>query len=261
MVIKIVIALVILFLPLTAQSPRFDIGIVFPDLNVAAVRQSDGSYLLAKSAAQKTIQLYRNGLLQQSPLDFILDTNNPNHIIPSTDWNIEDTIITNLFPTIISLSPGGTNLSLDMILIRDIAPGVPGQLCSAVAGDFAFVTGKLYACLPNEQGDRIWMSFTPDVIVIPPPPPIVKYRLTLFVSPPDSGTVTVVPALEQRVNLEWGGSVAGQAGGQVTLTAVPASGYKFLTWYLGGTWSALISNPLSITVDKARTVSAYFVKF
>jgi len=79
-------------------------------------------------------------------------------------------------------------------------------------------------------------SFSP----IPPPP---QYTLSVSVSPSGSGSVS--PS---------GGTYT--SGTQVTLTATPASGYRFDSW--SGSISST-SNPVTITMDGNKSVTAKFV--
>jgi hypothetical protein len=70
----------------------------------------------------------------------------------------------------------------------------------------------------------------------------VQYTLTTSVSPSGGGSVS--PA---------GGTYA--AGSQVTLTAMPASGYSFSNW--GGDASGS-QNPITITMNSNKSITAYF---
>jgi hypothetical protein len=74
--------------------------------------------------------------------------------------------------------------------------------------------------------------------------PVVQYTVT--VAPTTGGSVTLSPA---------GGVYA--SGTLVTVTAVPASGYRF------GSWSGDLSgttNPATLLVDSNKTISASFVR-
>jgi len=73
------------------------------------------------------------------------------------------------------------------------------------------------------------------------------YTLTTSVSPPGSGSVSLNPA---------GGTYT--SGTNVSLTASAASGWKFDHW--GGDASGS-SNPVTITMDSNKSVTAYFVQY
>jgi uncharacterized repeat protein (TIGR02543 family) len=74
---------------------------------------------------------------------------------------------------------------------------------------------------------------------------VITYPLTVQAEPAQGGSVTVSPT-----------SGSGYyAGSQVQLSAVPASGYVFTGWSGDATGSA---NPLTLTMDKGRSVTANF---
>ncbi|MCL0090016.1 InlB B-repeat-containing protein [Dehalococcoidia bacterium] len=74
----------------------------------------------------------------------------------------------------------------------------------------------------------------------------IRYTLTEAVDPPESGTVTLSP--EQPPDGYTHGTV-------VILTAVPKSGYAFHEWSGDVTGTA---NPITLTMDAAKSVTAHF---
>jgi len=76
------------------------------------------------------------------------------------------------------------------------------------------------------------------------PPPLPQYTLSVSINPPGSGSVSLSPS---------GGTYT--AGAQVTLTANPASGYRFKSW--SGSISAT-SNPVTVAMDGDKQVTANF---
>ena len=70
------------------------------------------------------------------------------------------------------------------------------------------------------------------------------YRLTVSVTPPGSGSVSLSPA---------GGYY--EAGTEVTLTASPNEGYQFSSW--GGAASGS-GNPLTLIMDGNKSINANF---
>jgi hypothetical protein len=71
------------------------------------------------------------------------------------------------------------------------------------------------------------------------------YTLTISVEPAEGGTTNPPPG--QHTYYE---------GTTVTVTATPASGYKFDHWLLDG--EARTENPITITMDRNHTLTAYF---
>lgn len=84
---------------------------------------------------------------------------------------------------------------------------------------------------------------TPDPPPPPPPPTVVKYTLSVTVSPASSGSVS--PS---------SGSYA--KGSSVTITSTPATGYDFKEWSGSGITSS--ANPLSFTMNNDMNINAIF---
>lgn len=79
------------------------VTVVYPDMNVRAARQTDGTYLLEKCTAGKVVQLIRNGVVQHdtaaiAPGDYAVDPTNACHVIPASTWDAGDVVYGNLFP-------------------------------------------------------------------------------------------------------------------------------------------------------------------
>ncbi|MGC9554749.1 MAG: InlB B-repeat-containing protein, partial [Thermoplasmatota archaeon] len=72
----------------------------------------------------------------------------------------------------------------------------------------------------------------------------VQYTLNVTVDPPEGGTVACDPPAGPY-----------DAGANVTLTAVPAEGYVFDRWQGDAAGNA---NPLNVTMDANRSISAHF---
>jgi hypothetical protein len=72
----------------------------------------------------------------------------------------------------------------------------------------------------------------------------LTYNVQVKSNPPDGGTVRP-------------DSGTYEAGNQVTITATPATGYRFVQW---GTDASGSTNPLSILVDNSKVITANFVK-
>ena len=87
----------------------------------------------------------------------------------------------------------------------------------------------------------------PVTITVTNPPVIVKYSLTTAISPPASGTLTIDPPQPE------GGYNAETV---VTLTASAANGFAFSNW--SGAISS-VTNPLTITMDSVKSVTANFI--
>jgi len=110
-----------------------------------------------------------------------------------------------------------------------------GYQFSGWSGDVSGTTNPL--TLTMDRDYNVVANFSQ----VPPPPP--QYTLTVSVSPSGSGSVS--PS---------GGTYT--AGTQVTLTATPASGWRFDRW--SGSISST-SNPVTITMDGNKSVTANFV--
>ncbi|MCX5645463.1 MAG: InlB B-repeat-containing protein [Phycisphaerae bacterium] len=78
-----------------------------------------------------------------------------------------------------------------------------------------------------------------------PGPPPGQYTLTVSISPSSAGSVTCSPS-----------KVTYASGEQVTLTAVPASGYRLRNW--AGALFGSTTNPATLTMDANKSVTAVF---
>lgn len=118
-------------------------------------------------------------------------------------------------------------------------PSFSANVRSLVAGNYS---------LTATATDNLGATTTFGVIGISVtnPPVVEKFPLTLSISPPGSGTVTVDPP--QPVDGYNSGTV-------VTLTASAASGFAFSNW--SGSISSL-QNPLTLTMDSAKSITANF---
>jgi uncharacterized repeat protein (TIGR02543 family) len=103
------------------------------------------------------------------------------------------------------------------------------------SGDVSGTTNPLY--LTMDRNYKITANFSPIS-------PLLQYVLSVSVNPPGSGSVSLSPP---------GGTYA--SGTQVTLTATPASGYRFKSW--SGSISST-SNPITIAMDGDKQVTVNF---
>lgn len=128
--------------------------------------------------------------------------------------------------------PGGEFPSGSQILVT--AAPAPGYVFDHWEGD---VSGSSSPITITMDGDKVVHAYFKEV------KPEV-YSLSVSVDPAGTGTVTATPP---------GGSYP--AGTAVTLTAVPAMGYKFDHWSgdVSGT-----SSTVTITIDKNTSVTAHF---
>jgi len=121
-------------------------------------------------------------------------------------------------------------------------PGLPTELTQRFPIDRdMIVTGifKLREELPVEPPLPI--------PVVPPPPPPMQYTLTTKISPSGGGSVRKSPD-----------KVTYLAGERVDLTAIPASGYEFRRWMIGGYPTA--ENPTYIVMVASGAITAEFTK-
>ena len=79
--------------------------------------------------------------------------------------------------------------------------------------------------------------------VAPPPPE----KVTLTIAVPEHGTTSPAPGTYQY-----------NKGSQVTITAIPASGYEFWLWVINGI--NFTQNPITLTLNTDTIVVAYFRK-
>jgi len=140
-----------------------------------------------------------------------------------------------------------------------------GSVTTPGVGTFAYNSGAVVSLVANPLGGYRFVKWTGDVGTIAngnvnvasttitvddnysitanfEETGVTYYTLTTGVSPSGGGSVS--PA---------GGAYA--AGSQVTLTAMPASGYSFSNW--GGAASGS-QNPITITMNSNKNITAYF---
>ena len=128
--------------------------------------------------------------------------------------------------------PGGEFPSGSQILVT--AAPAPGYVFDHWEGD---VSGTSSSITITMDGDKVVHAHFKEIV------PEV-YSLSISVDPAGTGTVTATPP---------GGSYP--AGTTVTITAVPAIGYKFDHWSGDVTGT---SSTVAVTVDKNTSVTAHF---
>jgi hypothetical protein len=131
----------------------------------------------------------------------------------------------------VSLNPPGGSYSVGTTVTLTAIPS-SGYAFSGWSGALTGTANP--ATLVMDANKSVSASFSP----------VVQYTVTVV--PTTGGTVTLSPA---------GGVYA--SGTLVTVTAVPASGYRF------GSWSGDLSgttNPTTLLVDSNKTISASFIR-
>jgi len=113
--------------------------------------------------------------------------------------------------------------------------------------------GKRYVCYYPPSA-----SFTVTSFVSVNPTYHVEYRLTIQVSPAGTGTIT--PWWERQPRPIAEGVYWHEKDFSATVSASPNTGYVFSHWLLDGV-NAGSSNPITVTMDKTRTLTAVFANY
>jgi plastocyanin len=139
----------------------------------------------------------------------------------------------------------GTVASVQFFVNGNPAGTSTGPTFSANVSSLAEGNYTLTATATDNMGATA--NANPVTITVTNPPVIVKFSLTTAISPVASGTLIVDPP-------QPGGGY--NAGTVITLTASAANGFAFSNW--SGSVSS-VTNPLTITMDSAKSITANFI--
>jgi hypothetical protein len=132
----------------------------------------------------------------------------------------------------VAKSPDQAQYAAGTVVTLTASPA-SGYLFTRWAGDAAGTANPTTVTMSaNRSASAVFTSTTP------------RHTLTVAVSPSTGGTVARSPNLAEY-----------ETGTVVTLTATPASGYAFTRWEGDASGTA---NPVSVTMDAGKTVTAVF---